>query len=101
MNSAYEIPEIKEYSLRLNHMPLIDLNPRRDTELKKDVELEDTSRKMLNWEPDEVICYNERTAAERTNARLKDEFRGHTASASSIKSILPSHDRAISLADQI
>ena len=71
MDSAYDMPEIKEYSLRLNHVPLIDVNPRRDTELKKDLELEGKARKTLNWKPAEAIRYNERTAAERTNAPLR------------------------------
>jgi hypothetical protein len=78
MDSAYDMPEIKEYSLRLNHVPLIDINPRRDNELKKNLELEGKARKILNWKPAEAIRYNERTAAERTNARLKDEFGGRT-----------------------
>ncbi len=43
-------------------MPLIDHNPRRGTKIE--------------FSPAEAIRYNERTAAERSNARLKDEFGG-------------------------
>ena len=74
MDSAYDSPIIHEHSKSLNHVPLIDKNPRRDKELKKAIEMEGTARKTLNWAPPEVKRYNERSAAERTNARLKDEF---------------------------
>ena len=33
-------------------------------------------RKLLNWETAEDLRYHERTAVERVNARLKDEFGG-------------------------
>jgi len=45
--------------------PLIDHNPARWREKKK-------------FEPADAIRYNERTVAERSNARLKDEFGGKT-----------------------
>lgn len=76
MDSAYDVPEIEAYSRQLNHVPLIDINPRRNTGLKEALELEGKARNTLNWKPAEAIRYNERTAAERTNARLKDEFGG-------------------------
>jgi len=34
-DAAYDDPNIKNYSQSLNHIPLIDINPRRDAELKK------------------------------------------------------------------
>jgi hypothetical protein len=43
---------------------LIDPNPRRFD--------------LIEFAPAEAIRTNERTAAERTNARLKDEFGGNT-----------------------
>ena len=76
MDSAYFVPEIEAYSRKLNHVPLIDVNPRRNIELKESMELEGKARKALNWKPAEAIRYNERSVAERTNARLKDEFGG-------------------------
>jgi hypothetical protein len=78
MDSAYHVPEIEEYSRWLEHVPLIDVNPRRNAELKEALESEGKARETLNWEPADAIRYNERTAAERTNARLKDEFGGRT-----------------------
>ncbi len=76
MDSAYHVPEIDAYSRQLNHVPLIDTNPRRNTELKDALENEGKARKTLNWKPAEAIRYNERTVVERTNARIKDDFGG-------------------------
>lgn len=78
MDSAYDVPEIVAYSRRLNHEPLIDVNPRRNTELKNELESEDKARTVLNWKPAEATRYNARSSSERTNARLKDEFGGRT-----------------------
>lgn len=78
MDAAYDQPEIAEYSRKLGHVPLIDTNPRRDIALKDAIESERKARAVLNWNPAEMIRYNARSGAERTNARLKDEFGGRT-----------------------
>jgi hypothetical protein len=78
MDAAYDVKEIKDHSRSLNHIPLIDVNIRRNTELKKALESDQRARNFLNWEPADVIRYNHRSGAERTNARLKDEFGGRT-----------------------
>jgi hypothetical protein len=62
MDAAYCSIELHEHSRSLIHVPLIDHNPR-------DGEKEE-------FEPADAIRYNERTVAERMNARLKDEFGG-------------------------
>ena len=46
----------------LGHVPLIDHNPRKG--------------EKIEFAPAEAVRYNERTVAERSNARLKDEFGG-------------------------
>jgi len=63
MDAAYCSQEIREDSRRLGHVPLIDHNPRTGTKIE--------------FDPAEAVRYNERTAAERSNARLKDEFGGN------------------------
>jgi hypothetical protein len=78
MDSAYDVPDIAKYCRNLNRVPLIDTNPRRNTGLQEYEEHEGKARKTLNWNPAEEIRYKERTRAERTNARLKDEFGGRT-----------------------
>lgn len=74
MDSAYDVPVIKEHSSALGHVPLIAKNPRRNKELKELIELEEKARKTLNWSPADKMRYNARTTAERANSRMKDEF---------------------------
>jgi hypothetical protein len=62
MDAAYCSVELQEHSRSLGHVPLIDHNPRGGI---KD-----------EFEPADAIRYKERTVAERSNARLKDEFGG-------------------------
>jgi hypothetical protein len=64
MDAAYCSLELHEHSRSLNHVPLIDHNPR--------------GGEKEEFEPADAIRYNERTVAERSNARLKDEFGGNT-----------------------
>jgi len=64
MDAAYCSAELHAHSRSLNHVPLIDHNPRGGTKEE--------------FEPADAIRYNERTVAERTNARLKDEFGGNS-----------------------
>jgi len=85
MDSAYDVPDIFKYSYALKHKPIIDQNPRGNKDLSKALEDESLARKTLGWNPAEQIRYNARSAAERVNARLKDEFgarkirvRGHS-----------------------
>lgn len=62
MDAAYCSIELHEHSRRLGHIPLIDHNPR--------------GGEKEEFEPTDAVRYKERTQAERTNARLKDEFGG-------------------------
>jgi len=76
MDSAYDAPIIKEHSNSLGHVPIIDINPRRNRELKEELSLEAQRLKLLNFERPEERRYNERSSVERVNGRLKDEFGG-------------------------
>lgn len=60
MDAAYCSLELHAHCRSLNHVPLIDHNPR--------------GGQKEAFEPADAIRYNERTVAERSNARLKDEF---------------------------
>lgn len=64
MDAAYCSSELRDHSRSLGHVPLIDHNPRRGTKIE--------------FVPAEAVRYHEQTAAERSNARLKDEFGGRT-----------------------
>jgi len=76
MDSAYDVPEIKEVCFSLGHIPIIDINPRRNTQLKEELELENKAQKNLNWKPCEKIRYNQRSSVERVNGNLKENFGG-------------------------
>jgi hypothetical protein len=64
MDSAYDAKQIHQMSRTLGHVPIIDPNPRRG--------------RPIPLAPAEAKRYNERTAAERTNSRLKCDFGGET-----------------------
>lgn len=76
MDAAYDVPGILAHSRSLEHVPLVDKNPRRDKALAEELEAEDKRRPLLNLKTAEDVRCNERTTAERANARLKDEFGG-------------------------
>lgn len=60
MDAAYCSKELHAHSRDLGHVPLIDHNPR--------------GGEKEEFEPADAVRYRERSGAERTNARLKDEF---------------------------
>jgi hypothetical protein len=84
MDSAYDVPEIREHSRSLGHVPIIDPHPRTASR-KKEMTAEESRKKRIHFRTAEEVRYNERTTAERVNARLKDDHggravrvRGHT-----------------------
>jgi len=75
MDSAYDTQEIKEYSLRLGHIPIIDPGSRtKEQKAKKQAELE--ARKAIRIEPAEVVRYKNRFPGERINAQILDYYGG-------------------------
>ena len=76
MDSAYDVPQIHDMSRQLGHVPLIDVNPRRNQELKNEIAAENKRCRLIGHRTAEAIRYNERSTVERVNARLKDEFGG-------------------------
>jgi len=63
MDSAYDVPLIREKSVALGHVPIIDGHTRRGGEKPQ-------------FAPHEARRYKERTTIERVFARLKEEFGG-------------------------
>ena len=55
-------------------MPIIDPHPRSLPGGKKAIAAEARGRRKAGYELAEEVRYNERSAAERVNGRLKDEF---------------------------
>jgi hypothetical protein len=76
MDAAYDAEEIRQHSLSLGHVPLIDINTRGNKALMQELELEAQRRKCIGFQRPEDVRYNQRTASERVNGRLKDEFGG-------------------------
>jgi len=74
MDAAYDMPQIKLHSTQLGHIPLIDENPRNNKERKIEIKLERQGQRNANYKLPEDVRYNERSTAERVNARLKDDF---------------------------
>lgn len=62
MDAAYDAEEIKKYSKRLEHIPLIDANPRRG--------------EKIPMAPAEKARYKNRTSSERVFSMLKDNHGG-------------------------
>ncbi len=63
MDAAYDAEPIYHVSRCLNHVPIIDKNPRKHG--------------SIPLSPAEEVRYKERTIAEHTNGRLKEEFGGN------------------------
>jgi hypothetical protein len=78
MDSAYDAAEITAHSRGLGHVPIIDVNPRRDAALKQELALEEKRKALVGYRLAEDIRYNERSGAERVNANLKDNHGGRT-----------------------
>jgi hypothetical protein len=62
MDKAYDARDIREFSVELGHVPIIDVNRRRG--------------KAVPMEPDRARRYRNRSSAERVNSRLKDDCGG-------------------------
>lgn len=59
-DSAYDANEIKKFSEKLGHVPIIDPNPMRG--------------RAIELAPDQEVRYRERSTLERGNSDLKDNY---------------------------
>ncbi len=77
-DAGYDADIIRDFSMKLGHRPLIDINPKNSKELKAKVELikhEKDTFKYLNMQLDlDKEHYNQRSMVERVNKYLKDDF---------------------------
>jgi hypothetical protein len=78
MDSAYDVPEIRQHSSDLNHVPIIDRNPRATAGLKQELAQEAKRQRLVGHRMAEDVRYGERSTAERVNAALKDNHGGRT-----------------------
>lgn len=76
MDSAYDVEAIGDYSRLLGHVPIIAPNPRRNSELKAELRDEAKAQGAAGIIDARRRRFRQRSAVERTNGRLKDEFGG-------------------------
>jgi len=78
MDSAYDVAAIKQHSRDLNHVPIIDINPRATPGLKQELADEAKRLRRVGHRMAEHVRYGERSTAERVNGGLKDNHGGRT-----------------------
>ena len=75
-DSAYNAAAIKAHSRSLGHVPLIEVNPRRNQRLQAERQRERLAQAPANYREAGAARSRERTTVERVFGRLKDEFGG-------------------------
>jgi len=77
-DAAYDTSIIKDYSKKLNHRPIIDINPKNSKKLKAQIALGKSEKKILKplglYNDSDDLHYNQRGSVERVNAYLKDSY---------------------------
>ena len=77
-DAGYDADIIREFSIKLGHRPIIDINPKNSKELKAKIELIEHEQKMFKYLNQhlnsDVQHYNQRSMVERVNKYLKDDF---------------------------
>ena len=78
-DAGYDADIIREFSIKYNHRPIIDINPKNSKELKAKIELREHEeiifKSLHNRHLDmDREHYNQRSMVERVNKYLKDDF---------------------------
>jgi hypothetical protein len=77
-DAGYDSDIIRDFSIKLNHRPIIDINPKNSKELKQKIQLikdEKEKFKFFNLpQSSDILHYNQRSMVERVNKYLKDDF---------------------------
>ena len=77
-DAGYDADIIREFSTKLGHRPIIDINPKNSKEIKAKIALikhEKESFKLINQHQNlDIEHYNQRSMVERVNKYLKDDF---------------------------
>ncbi len=78
LDAGYDSDIIREFSEKLNHKAIIDINPKNSKELKQKIQLikdEKVKFEFLNLpKSSDEHHYNQRSMVERVNKYLKDDF---------------------------
>jgi len=78
LDAGYYSKIIEEFSEKLNHKPIIDINPGNSKVLKEQIQLKKEEKEKFEFfnlpESSDVHHYNQRSMVERVNKYLKDDF---------------------------
>lgn len=77
-DAGYDSDIIREFSEKLNHKPIIDINPKNSKELKEKIQLIKDEKEKFEFfnlpKSSDEHHYNQRSMVERVNKYLKDDF---------------------------
>ena len=77
-DAGYDSDIIREFSKKLNHKPIIDINPKNSKELKQKIQLQLEEKEKFKFfnlpQSSDKHHYNQRSMVERVNKYLKDDF---------------------------
>ncbi|MCK5820115.1 MAG: transposase, partial [Psychromonas sp.] len=77
-DAGYDADIIRDFSSKLGHRPIIDINPKNSKELKAKIELAEHEQKTFKYLNQHLNLdkehYNQRSMVERVNKYLKDDF---------------------------
>jgi len=77
-DAGYDANIIREFSISLNHRPIIDINPKNSKALKENIQLIKDEKKKFKFfnllQSSDIHHYNQRSMVERVNKYLKDDF---------------------------
>jgi transposase len=78
-DAGYDADIIREFSIKYNHRPIIDINPKNSQKLRAKIELREHEEMIFKSLGNRHLDmdrehYNQRSMVERVNAYLKDNF---------------------------
>jgi transposase len=77
-DAGYDADIIREFSIKHNHKPIIDINPKNSQNLRDKIELQEHEEKIFKYLNQHLDLdkehYKQRSMVERVNAYLKDNF---------------------------
>ena len=77
-DAGYDADIIREFSIKYNHRPIIDINPKNSQALRDKIELIEHKQKTFKYLNQHLSLdkeyYNQRSMVERVNKYLKDDF---------------------------
>ncbi len=77
-DAGYYSKIIEEFSKKLAHIPIIDINPGRSSDLKAKIQLDKDEKEKFKYlhlpQSSDTHHYNQRGMVERVNKYLKDDF---------------------------